>query len=52
MKSIWSTFLLDNSPQFLYNLNPNELAAFRVFAKATSSLNQYLTDPLAQNPKC
>ena len=51
MKGIRSTFPLDDSPQFLRALGPDELESFKVFAEAVGSLNCYLTDPTALNPE-
>ena len=51
MKGIRSTFPLDDSPQFLRALGPDELESFKTFAEAVSSLNRYLTDPAALNPE-
>jgi hypothetical protein len=51
MNGIRSTFLLDDSPQFLRALGPDELESFKVLAKAIGSLNCYFTDPTALNPE-
>jgi len=51
MKGICSTFPLNDSPSFLCTLGPDELASFKVLAKAVGSLNHYLTNPTALNPE-
>jgi hypothetical protein len=51
MQGIRSTFPLDDSPQFLRALGPDELESFKVLAKVVGSLNHYFSDPTALNPE-
>jgi hypothetical protein len=49
-EGIRTSFPLEDTPNFLRSLGPDELAGLKVLAEATASLNKYFTDPTAQSP--